>query len=71
MRKLQNAWAAKDGFRFQIRDCARVGVSHEAVPRVPRIAGSQFSRGWVIVAVSFVLLIGSSGTQVCLGLSLG
>ena len=38
--------------------------------RVLTIAKSRFSHGWVIVAVSFLLLLGSFGTQTCFGLFL-
>ena len=38
--------------------------------RVPTTARSRPSYGWVIVAVSFILLIGSFGTQMCFGLFL-
>ena len=38
--------------------------------QVRTATGSRFSYGWVIVAVSFILLIGSFGTQMCFGLFL-
>jgi MFS family permease len=37
---------------------------------VPAVARNRVSYGWVIVAVSFVLLVGSFGTQLCFGLFL-
>ena len=38
--------------------------------RVPTTGKGLFSYGWVIVAVSFLLLMGSFGTQMCFGLFL-